>query len=206
MKQEKDKRIEAFVNACHQVAAYGLLRCSSGNMSYRLDANLVVLTASRSWLAELAANDVSICNLKDGRCVNDKIPTVENSFHLGILRNRTEVNVVLHFQSPFATAIACGNPRDYNFFVIPEIPYYIGQPAVVEYTPPGSVELAEAVVSAANGHNMVILRNHGIVAVGKDFEDVIQKAVIFELACQILLYQNKPRFLTQSDIDALTKP
>ena len=203
MEQSTKEKITSFVEACHKIAAYGLLRCSSGNMSYRLDGELVALSASGAWFAELGADEVAVCRLEDGRCVNGKTATIEKALHLGILRNRVDVNVVLHFQSPFATAIACGRKRDHNFAVILEVPYYIGKVAVVEYLPPGSIELAEAVVSAMKTHDMAILRNHGLVTVGKDFKDVISKASFFELACQILLSQDKPEFLSQKTIDAL---
>ena len=34
---------------------------------------------------------------------------------------------------------------------------------------------------------MVMLRNHGQVTAGRDFNDTIQKAVFFELACDIII-------------------
>lgn len=204
MKHVADEQIKVFIDACHQAAAYGLLRYSSGNMSWRVNDELVLMSASRSWLAELTGGDVTVCKIDDGRCINGKTPSVEHVFHIGILRQRSDVNVVLHFQSPYATAIACGEPDKYNFFVIPEIPFYIGRPAIVEYLPPGSPELAEAVVAAMKEHDTAILRNHGLVTVGRDFKDVIQKAGFFELACQILLCQDKPIYLSQAAVDALT--
>lgn len=204
MKKQNEKQIEDFVNACHRVADYGLIRCSSGNLSYRLDENLAILSASGSWLADINSEQLAICTIDDAQCINDKKPTVESMFHLQTLKQRQDINVVLHFQSPFATAIACGNPEDYNFNVIMEIPYYIGPPAVVEYLPPGSQELADAVTSALKDHNLAILRNHGLVIVGKDFNDVIQKACFFELACRILLVQDNPTFLIKKDVDNLS--
>ena len=206
MTHRHQEKIDEFVAACRKVCACGLLRYSSGNMSCRLDGGIVAVSARGAWLGEMTADEVAICRLADGKSINDKQPTAENGFHLGILRSREDANVVLHFQSPFATAIACGAENVYNFDVIPELPIYIGEVGFVEYLPPGTKELADAVVSAMRDHDLVICRNHGQVAIGRDVKDVIQKAVLFELACQILLYQNKPRFLTQSDIDALAKP
>ena len=34
---------------------------------------------------------------------------------------------------------------------------------------------------------MAILRNHGFVTVGTDFNDAIQKGMFFELACDVIL-------------------
>lgn len=36
-------------------------------------------------------------------------------------------------------------------------------------------------------HNLIVLQNHGQVVVGKSFDDVIQKALFFELACGIII-------------------
>jgi len=79
--------------------------------------------------------------------------------------------------------------------VIPELPIYVGEPAVVKYSPPGSKELADETIAAMQGHDLAILQNHGQVVVGKDFNDTIQKAGFFELACQILTTQDKPNFI-----------
>ena len=195
MAEAHEERIGEFIRACHRVAEYGLLEYSSGNMSYRLDAELAAVSARGAWLGEITTDGVAVCTLAGGRSVNGIEPTAESAFHLGILRSRPDVDVVLHLQSPFATAIACGREIDCNFNVIPEVPIYIGEPAVVKYSPPGSKELADDVVSAMTGHDLAILQNHGQVVVGKDFKDAIQKAGFFELACQILTIQNKPNFI-----------
>jgi ribulose-5-phosphate 4-epimerase/fuculose-1-phosphate aldolase len=181
------KTIKAFIAACHKVAEYGLLRCSSGNLSWRIGKNLALLSASRSWLGELDESQVAVCEIESEKCINGKTPTVETRFHLGILKRRPEMNVVLHFQSPFATAIACGDPSRYDYNVIIEIPVYVGDPAVIDYFMPGTEPLAQKVIETMRDHDMAILRNHGQVTCGKDFNDAIQKAVFFELACQILL-------------------
>jgi ribulose-5-phosphate 4-epimerase/fuculose-1-phosphate aldolase len=179
--------IRTFVAACRKVAEYGLIQCSSGNLSWRIGENLALLSASRSWLGELNESQVAICELDSEKCVNGKTPTVETRFHLGILRQRPEMKVVLHFQSPYATAIACGDPGQYNYNVIIEVPVYVGDPAVIDYYMPGTEELAQKVIEAMRTRDMAILRNHGQVTCGKDFNDAIQKAVFFELACRILL-------------------
>jgi ribulose-5-phosphate 4-epimerase/fuculose-1-phosphate aldolase len=186
---EDKSTIPAFVQACHKVAEYGLVSCSSGNLSWRVEPNVALLSASGSWLAELNEDQVAMCDINTGRCLNDKVPTCESVFHLGILKNRPEMNVVLHFQSPYAAAIACGETANLNFNMTIEVPIYIGTPATVSYLPPGSAELAQAVVDAFRDPqtHLAILKNHGLVTVGKDFNDAIQKAVFFELACRVIL-------------------
>jgi len=195
MMEQHKERIEEFVRACHRAGEYGLLRYSSGNMSCRLDDELVAVSARRAWLGEITPEQVAVCSLTDGRSVNNVELTAESGFHLGILRSRSDINVVLHFQSPYATAIACGRQIGCNFNVIPELPIYVGEVAVVGYSPPGTKELAEDTIAAIKKHDLAILQNHGQVVVGKDFDDTIQKAGFFELACEILLRQPDPNFI-----------
>ena len=199
-----EKYLEEFVIACHRVASHGLVRSSSGNLSWRVSEEHMLITATKSWMGELTREQIAICRISDGAVLNEKKPSAENGFHFGILRERSDVNVVLHFQSPYATAIACSG-RDYNnYSVIPEIPYYLGQIATVPYLNPGSNELAKEVVSAMKEHVLVIFKNLGQATVGNHIDEVIQKASFFELACEIIIHAgDQVQFLSQDAIDYL---
>lgn len=183
-----DQRQKEFIEAAHRVAQFGLARCSSGNLSMRIEGNHLLIKASRTWMGDLDAGGLAVCRISDGAHIFGPKPSVETGFHAGILRERPDVEVVLHFQTPHATAISCRGDADrINYAVIPEVPFYIGPVATVPYLPPGSPELARDVTAAARGHDMVILRNHGQVTVGKTLNDAIQKAAFFELACEVIL-------------------
>lgn len=71
--------------------------------------------------------------------------------------------------------------------MIPEIPFYIGPVGHVPYLPPGSTELAEAVVAVMTDHDLAVMENHGQVTAATDFDHAVQNAEFFELACQIIL-------------------
>lgn len=193
-----------FVAACHRIGQMGLLQCSSGNLSLRLDEERMLVSGSRTWLGEIRQDQLALCRLSDAKALNDIRPSVETVFHAGVLRTRKEMNVVLHFQTPYATTLACSRPAEINFFVLPEIAYYIGSVGVVPYFTPGTAELANAVIQAHEKNDVVILQNHGLVTVGVDYDDAIQKAVFFELACRIIVQGGKDvQRLPADAIDAL---
>ena len=173
--------------ACHKAASHGLLRYSSGNLSWRVGDGRMLVTRTRSWLGRLTEDDIAVCAIEDGASLNGVKPTVEVRFHAGILRTRPDVNVVLHYQSPCATALACQKKTRVNYNVIPEIPFYIGPVGQVPYLPPGSPELADAVTAAMATHDLAMMVNHGQVTVARDFDHAIQNAGFFELACEIIL-------------------
>ncbi len=180
-------QLEALAQAARQAAGLGLMQCSSGNLSCRLDDKHLLIKGSGSWMSELSAEDVAVCTLEEGRSVNGVKPSVEIGFHRGVMQARDDVKVVLHFQSPMATTLCCREPRVTDFAATPEVPYYIGPVAWVPYILPGSVQLAEAVTLALRTHNLAMLANHGQVTVGKNYTEAIQRAVFFESACDIIV-------------------
>lgn len=183
----KEQDIEQFLAAAHEVGARRLTRCSSGNLSWRI-GDVALVSGTGSWVPELRKEQVAICRIADGTPLNGVKPSMESTFHLGILRSRPEVNTVLHCQSPFATTIACMKKKPADFNVTAELPCHCGSEiAIVPYYRPGSPELAKAVMEAMAHHDSVILEKHGQVFAGKDFHDVIEKAEFLEMACEIIV-------------------
>ena len=198
---------EEFVRQAHRVGDAGLTICSSGNLSWRLGDEMLV-SGTGSWIPTLTTEKVSRVRIADGEVLNGVKPSMESVFHLGIMRNRPDVNVVLHFQSPYATLLACSKDRPASINVTAEVPLYVGRVIPeIPFLRPGSPELADAVVEAMKTRNSIQLLKHGQVVVGKDFNDAFQRAMFFEMACR-LTYQalqagTQPNVLTEEEIDAL---
>ncbi len=187
MHEKLKTHLQEFIFFAHKVAQYGLVRCGSGNLSYRIDQDIMLITTSGAWLSELTEDNVVLCLTSDGSPLESKKPSLELGFHRRILQKKEECNVVLHCQSLSATTLSCLPDPQENIALIPEIPYYIGKPAVIPYADPGSEELATAVADAADNHDLVLLKNHGQVVVGKDFNEALQRAVYFEFVSEIIL-------------------
>lgn len=188
-----EAQIGTFVEYSRLAAQKGLVQCSSGNMSCRFDSEIlfpyILIKRAGAWMERMTNRDVSVYNLNTSEDLNDVRPSSEVKMHQQIYASRSEVNVILHSQPPFATALSCmGINENFDLGLIPEIPYYCGQICTVPYLDPGSQELADAVSEAAsNKHNVIIMCNHGIVVVGTGYDEVIQRTVFFELAASIML-------------------
>ena len=111
-----DLHIEEFLKQAHRYGNEKLMLCSSGNLSWRIGDEALV-SGTGSWVPNLQKEKVSICNIETGTPTNGVKPSMESTFHLGILRARPDVNVVLHFQSEYATAVACMKNKPTNFNV-----------------------------------------------------------------------------------------
>ena len=199
-----NEHIEQFIEQAHRYGDAKLMLCSSGNLSWRIGEEALI-SGTGSWVPTLGKEKVSIWNIASGTPTNGVKPSMESLFHLGVLRERPDVNVVLHFQSPYATAVACmeDTPKDFN--VTAEVPCHVGaEIPVIPYFRPGSKELAEAVIAAMKDHNSVLLQKHGQVVCGKDFNQAFERAMFFEMACRIIVLSGgKYKTLTKEEIDDL---
>ena len=206
MENIKEAQYQEFIEAAYRAGREHLMLCSSGNMSWRI-GDKVMISGTGSWLPAIQKEKIAILNLGDGASLNGIKPSMENGFHLGVLRNRPDVNVVLHFQSEYATTIACMKNKPANFNVTAEIPCHVGKEIpVVPYYRPGSPELAQAVVEALKDHDSCLLTNHGQVVCGKDFNAAFEKAMFFEMACRIIVQSGMNyTVLTDEEIRDLDK-
>ncbi|MCR4964281.1 MAG: class II aldolase/adducin family protein [Bacteroidales bacterium] len=199
-----EQQIQTFIAQAQRVGELGLTICSSGNLSWRI-GDQALISGTGSWVPCLRADQVAICNVATGEVLNGIKPSMESVFHLGIMRERPDVGVVLHFQSPYATQIACSTVRPESYNVTAEIPLHVGRviPEIPFYRP-GSPELAKAVVDALKKRNSALMLKHGQVVCGTNFDDVIQRAMFFEMACRIcVLADMKPAVLSEEEVDAL---
>ena len=193
-----EENIEYFVTQAHR---YG----EAGNLSWRVGEKALV-SGTGSWLPVLTGERVAVCDVVSGLSENGVRPSMESVFHLGVMRERADVNVVLHFQSEYATVVACMKEKPESFNVTLEVPYHVGEIAVIPYYCPGSPELAQAVIDGMREHDAVLMSNHGQVVCGKDFDDVLQRALFFEMACRIIV-QSRGRYevLGKKDVENLKR-
>ncbi len=199
-----EQHIEKFLEQAHRVGDAALTICSSGNLSWRIGDEALV-SGTGSWVPSLQREKVAMCRVATGEVLNGVKPSMESGFHLGVLRERPDCDVVLHFQSTYATAVACMKETPQDFNVTAEIPCHVGSEIpVIPYYRPGSPELAAAVIEALRNHNSALMLKHGQVVCGKDFDEVFERAMFFEMACRIIVLSGgKYNTLTPAEIDDL---
>jgi ribulose-5-phosphate 4-epimerase/fuculose-1-phosphate aldolase len=202
-----ESRIETLIVAARQAAAAGLVVGSSGNASVRLSANRFAVTTSGARLGGVDREHVSLCDITGENPAVGPEPSLESPMHRAVYRGREDAGAVLHFQSPFATLLACAvNPR-FDLDFIPEIPAYVRRIGIVPFHLPGSTELAEAVAAEARDPscNVIVLLGHGQIALGPDPEGALRRAEFFEFACRLSSYGVELRRYDRATIEALRK-
>ncbi len=143
----------------------GLAPGKSGNISVRFK-DTVAITPSNVSLGHLKVEEIVIVDM-DGKIVAGGIkPSSELQLHLDVYQKRDDVKGIVHTHSPFATGFAMSNEMIERLegFGKTRNPFL----KMVEYAPPGSAELANLAGNGLISEDVVILKNHGLVATGKN--------------------------------------
>ena len=177
-----EREREEVAAAARGLAAAGLVRSTSGNVSLRAGDH-VAMTPTGARLAELRGADVTVVDL-DGRVVlgGGLAPTSEADLHLGVLR-RFGAQAVVHTHAPMATALSC---------VLDELPcvhYEMlalgGTVRVAPYATFGSDALAASVLDALDGRTAALMANHGTLTHGADLPAAVAATELLEWACTV---------------------
>ncbi|MEZ0581211.1 class II aldolase/adducin family protein [Nocardioides sp. MH1] len=169
------------VDACHRLAAEGLLIGTAGNVSVRV-GDRVAVTATGAVLGELTADQVVEVGL-DGRLVaGDLLPTSEVALHVAVYEKH-DVGAIVHAHAPVSTAASISLDE------IPVVHYQQlllgGAVRVAPYATFGTPELAHHVVAALEGRTAALMANHGSVAVGATLAKAVEHALLLEWLCTV---------------------
>lgn len=184
----------------------GLTRGSGGNVSVRAD-NRVAVSPSGVPYEDVSPDDVPLVDLSGERVFGDLKPSNETPMHTIIYNERNDVGGIVHTHSPYASTFASLNkPIPASHYLIA----YIGQEIpIAGYAPPGSEELGQLAVDAmGSDHDAVLLKNHGVIAVGESGEDALEVALMVEY-CARIHYQavniGEPEIMDKDDVADLRK-
>ncbi len=162
-----DARID-LVAAVRRLSAAGLSPGSSGNASTRL-GDRVLMTPTGSRFATVRPEDLAIVRLDGSAAESGPRPSKEVPLHLAAYSAAPGAASVIHLHSPWATALACLPPdADGCAPLAVHTPYAamrLGRLPVAPYAPPGSPELGEGVRVLAADAPVLLLAQHGSVAI-----------------------------------------
>jgi L-fuculose-phosphate aldolase len=146
----------------------GLTTSISGNHSIRFRNKWMWITPSGISRYKMKANYLVKVNLKTGEIFGNISPSIEFNLHRNIYNKRNDVNAIVHTHSPFTIGVSISSKFRH---VIEEAKIVVGEPVMIPNKPSGSNDLAESVSLAFQRDDsikVVVIKNHGIVAVGKD--------------------------------------
>jgi len=141
----------------------------NGNISMRLDDATMAITATKVCLGMIRDEDILLMNL-NGEMPDEGQVSTERNIHLDIYNANSDANIVIHTHTPYINGYFLErkvfNPR------IMESKLYIGRIEGIDQTTP-SVTDTSPVIESLKSNNIVVLRQHGVLAIGKEALDAL---------------------------------
>lgn len=162
--QRDDELRHALIAGCRELTRRGLAHGTSGNVSVRRDAAGFFVSPTGMAYDALEPADVPLVSF-DGRWFGRRRPSSEWRFHRDILRERGDIDAVVHTHSLMATALACTGRG------IPAFHYMVAVAGGADircapYHTFGSQALSDAALEALAGRRACLLAHHGVIALG----------------------------------------
>jgi D-3-phosphoglycerate dehydrogenase len=197
---------EKIVEVCQRLLNDGHVIGSAGNVSVRVkneEGEIVLITPSNVNYKEMDLNDILVINLAGKVIEGDKNPSVEKHLHLGIYKEREDVNAIIHSHGIYSTILSTLN------LSLPPVmeelvPYLGGEIICSEYGEAGSKDLVHNVLKSIEERNAVILANHGSICCGSYLEGAYTVLKYLERGSKIYYLAKlikEPNLLPEDTID-----
>ena len=169
----------------------GLMVSNDGNISVRLPNGNILITPSGVTKGRISAEDLLVINLDGGIIKAAENPnlkaTSEQPMHIEIYRQRPDVRAVIHTHLIFANALAISKGK-IRMDVIPEAAIAFGEIPITEFSLPSTPQNAAAIRELIKNHDVLLIRNHGSLAVGKNLDEALIKTERLEHISKTLTY------------------
>jgi ribulose-5-phosphate 4-epimerase/fuculose-1-phosphate aldolase len=158
-----------FQNNCNRLKQHGMTHQNAGNISIRHNGGLII-TTSGSNLGSIERDeivDVRKCSIEDSvvEYMGPTVPSSEAFMHSMIYHCSPDMNAIVHAHDPQTLTQAAAEIDTTE----KEVPY-------------GTIELAHMACNTfLKADKIIVLKNHGYVAVGEDLDEAVNLVIATHL-------------------------
>jgi len=143
----------------------------------------VLVTPSGMIYEDMIEDDVLVVDLDGNIVEGTRKPSVDTSALLFIFRSDENLKAVIHTHQPYATAVG---------LVTDELPCNLttmanavmGSVRVAPYSSAATEQMGIEAVNYLDGHLAVILKHHGVIAVGNSLKQALYASIYLEEAAK----------------------
>ena len=176
--------IREVIRVSKAMEAAQLVNPFEGHLSIMADG-LLYITPARTRKSTLTEDLICVIDENGQQIHGTKKSSSETIMHKMTYKIRDDIKAVIHCHSPYLTAHAiCHVPIDQKCH--PEIMFHFKDIPVAPYGRPGSEEIINQAVPYLQNRNLVLLGNHGVLAVGSTLEKAFQRVEAAEKFAKII--------------------
>ena len=175
-------------DVCHKMWQLGWVAANDGNVTAMLDDGTLLATPtgmSKSFITP----DKLIRIDRAGNVLeapNGLRPSSETKMHLRCYDKRDDVRSVIHAHPPGATGFAVAHKAMDMYNMIEDVAA-IGSVPLTPYGTPSTFEVPDAIEPYLQEHDVMLLENHGALAVGSDVITAFYRMESLELWAKITI-------------------
>jgi L-ribulose-5-phosphate 4-epimerase len=181
---EKEKG--AVIKAALEIKAASLIHLTGGNVSARMPDGHIIVTPSGMPYETMVPGELIVVDADGNKIEGECRASVDTAALLHIFKNIPDVNAIIHTHQPYATAAG---------LITDELPACTttlcnacgGSVFVAPYSSAASLDMGVKAVEYLRGRKAVILKHHGVIAVGANLGEALFSAIYLEDSARIYL-------------------
>jgi len=175
-------QVEKFVAVCHRLARNMYVTGTGGNLAWKLESDLLLITPTQMNKGSVQAEDVVFITTSGKVVEGTRRPTGEVPMYLKFFSERPDIISVIHCHPPAVCGFAISKGKNWLMRpVYPETTIEVGPAPVVPYAEPLTQELADNFVPFLSRYNSFIMESHGLVTMSRsDVEWTILNVEVLE--------------------------
>lgn len=194
---------ETVVLAGKKLVESGLIARTWGNVSCRIsDSHFVITPSGRDYLS-LTSDDIVEVAISDLSYNGNIKPSSEKGVHALVYKLHPEAGFVIHTHQDYASAIS--SLMLDSITVSEDFSYLKGEVVCADYGLPGTKKLRRGVEKALfrSKGKAVIMKNHGALCFGSDYQETFKVAQQLEDACILFIEEQYQQISNKSDADLI---
>ncbi|MBN1405809.1 MAG: class II aldolase/adducin family protein [Candidatus Omnitrophica bacterium] len=183
-----------------ELAKEGLVSAASGNISAK-DGKIIYIKKSGTSFKKAKAQYFVDIN-------NTALASIEHKLHKACYKARPGIKAVVHTH-PVSILTLSSLGVKLKAVTIDFAIYFKNGINIIKYAAPGSGQLALLTKKAIKNKNAVILKNHGLVTIGKTIEEAMMRSIIAEREAKLILasilLKRNIKYLTRKQLMSIYK-
>ncbi|RKL66214.1 class II aldolase [Salipaludibacillus neizhouensis] len=183
----------------HKIVDSGLVVGAGGNLSMR-DGDNMYISPSGFDLREISEIDWVKVDINTGEVYGDLKPSSELEMHLECFRKNPDISSVLHAHPSYSVAVSSSGKEIPPMF--PDFPAMVKNITYIDYVIPTTDVLAKAISKVVNDHQVIVMRNHGVLTTGKTMKEAYFYMQLTEEAAKVFAIASsvgEPRILSEEE-------
>lgn len=177
---------EQLATIMQRIYQSGLTTLSGGNLSILDAQGHIWITPAGGDKGQLTAVDM-VCVRADGTCEGQHRPSSELPFHRAIYRRRPDLRAIAHAHPSASVAFSLAHQVP-DTRILAETSLVCGAVGYAPYALTGSQALGEVIAATfAQGHNSVILENHGLITAGETLLEAFRRLEALDFCARVLI-------------------